>query len=443
MKNSLKFKLVALVGRPGYTLPYSFARESIGGSQMSDQALNYSESDRIPKSQNLWWSAVVLAVIGIGLSLYSVKHHLELRANGHTDAFCNISAQINCDVVASSKYAELFGIPVGVFGAGYFLAMAFLAATTALGHKTRKEHEAAWLILAGAGVVASLVFGGISLGVLNAVCIVCIATYVVTLLQAAVAYVISRDGDQRSFQTKTIGNGLTSAAVAMAIVIVAFNFLRPSAELPKELQDVAGKHDHLAESSMTLSPNKVDIQINRTPYSGAGEDYRVGSDDAKVVIVEFADYQCPACSAARKTFEDLHKEVGDRVLFVFKNFPLSNKCNGSMQSDMHPYSCDIARLARCAGQYGKFWEYHKLAFDEQSRASLEQAKVWGQKVGLTEAQITQCLNSADILAKLRDDADVGTRAGVDGTPAVYINGRKYTGERTVQALRSAIEGISN
>ncbi len=412
---------------------------------MSNQTHDLSESSNnaaIPKSQNLWWIAVILAVIGIGLSAYSVKHHLELRSNGHTEAFCNISTTVNCDVVASSKYAEIFGIPMGVFGAGYFLAMLMLSLTTAIGHKTRKEHEAAWFVLSGVGLLTSMILGGISLGLLNAVCIVCIATYVVTLLQAGLAFALSRDGDRRDFQTKTVGNGLTSAAVAVAVAVVAFNFLRPAAQLPKELQDVAGKHDHLAESAAPLSPNKADIQINRTAYSGAGEDYRVGSDDAKVVVVEFADYQCPACGAARKTFEELHKEMGDKILFVFKNFPLSNKCNATMQSDMHPFSCEIATLARCAGQYGKFWEYHKLAFDEQARASASQAKAWGEKVGLTEAQMTQCLSSPDILAKLRDDADVGNRAGVDGTPAVYINGRKYNGERTVPALRAAIESVS-
>lgn len=395
-----------------------------------------------PKSQSLWWAAVLVALIGFALSLYSVVHHLELRANGHTDAFCNISATVNCDAVASSKYSEVFGIPVGVYGAGYFLGMMFLAATTALGHKSRREHEGTWFLMAGAGVVSSIVFASISLGVLKAVCIVCIATYVTTLIQAILAFMLYRDGDTRSFETKAIGNGLTSAAVALAIAVVAFNFIRPSAELPKELQDVAGKHDAQTPSaSLSLMSKVNEIPINRTQYSGAGEDFRLGNDDAKIVVVEFADYQCPACAGARKTFEDLHRELGDRILFVFKNFPLSNKCNPTMTSDMHPYSCDISRLARCSGQYGKFWDYHKLAFEEQSRASLDVAKEWGRKVGLTDAQMTTCLASPDILAKLRDDADLGQRIGVDGTPSVFINGRKYNGDRTVAAIRAAIDSL--
>lgn len=410
---------------------------------MSDQTRNFEEEPVLatPKSQGLWWAAVGVALIGLIISLYSVSHHMELRANGHTDAFCNISATVNCDLVASSKYSEVFGIPVGVYGAGYFLAMMFLAGTTALGHKSRREHEGTWFLLAGAGVVASIAFGVISLGILKAVCVVCIATYVTTIVQAVIAFVLSRDGDKRSFESKSVGNGLTSAAVALAIVVVAFNFIKPAAQLPKELQDLPGKNDSQATAPSTLLPKQNDIPINRTQYSGAGEDYRLGSDDAKVVVVEFADYQCPACGAARKVFDDLHKELGDKVLFVFKNFPLSNKCNASMQSDMHPFSCDIARLARCAGQYGKFWEYHTLAFENQSSASAQTAKEWGRKVGMTDAQMDTCLASADILAKIRDDAELGTKVGVDGTPAVYLNGRKYSGDRTTVAIRAAIESL--
>lgn len=407
---------------------------------MSDSTMSDEIISTTPKSPHLWWAAVGVALIGLVISIYSVTHHIELRANGHTEAFCNISSTVNCDAVAQSKYAEIFGIPVGVFGAGYFLAMMFLAGTTALGHKSRRENEGAWFILAGLGVVSSLVLGAISLGIIKAVCIVCLATYAMTIIQAIIAFLLSRDGDHRTFETKAVGNGLTSAAVAVAIAVVVFNFARPSAELPKEMQDIPGKNDMNA-NSLTLLPKVNEITINRTPYSGAGEDYRVGNDDAKVVVVEFADYQCPACGAARQVFEDLHKQLGDRVLFVFKNFPLSNKCNGAMQSDMHPHSCDIARLARCAGQYGKFWEYHKLAFDEQNRASLDAAKEWGRKVGMTDVQMQTCLASPDILAKLRDDGDLGNRIGVDGTPAVYLNGRKYTGERTVTAIRAAIDSL--
>ncbi|MCX6125633.1 MAG: thioredoxin domain-containing protein [Proteobacteria bacterium] len=388
---------------------------------MSDSAV--SETN-VPKSKGLWIAAAFVAVVGLGLSIYSVVHHLELRANGHTDAICNVNSQINCDAL----------------GAGYFLAMIFLAVTTAQGHKTRREHEPAWFLLVAAGVLVSIGLGIISLGVIGKVCLICIGTYVCTLVQGGLAYALYRDGDKRQFEVKLMGNGLTTAAVALALAVVGFNFAKPSAELPVELQDVAGKHDAAAKSTLLL-PIVKEIPINRTAYSGTGEDYRLGSDEAKVTVVEFADYQCPACADAKKTIDELHQAMGDKILIVFKNYPLSNKCNANVQSDMHPFSCDIARLARCAGQYGKFWEYHRKAFDEQKSASLEKAKEWGKSVGLTEAQMQACLSSADILTKLQDDVNIGNTSGLDGTPTIFINGRKYLGGRTVSELRSAIESL--
>jgi protein-disulfide isomerase/uncharacterized membrane protein len=408
------------------------------------------------KHRNLWTAAIVVAVLGAIISGYSIKHHLELRAAGHTSAFCNVNATINCDAVASSSYSEIAGVPVGVFGLGYFLAMAVLAFTVMTNHKSKAEHGPAWFVLSGAGVLASVVLGGISIGVVKAVCMVCFATYLVTFVQFGLAASIwkqlkaaaGNDGeDFPVMSSKNLTNGLSTAGVVLAVAVVGFNFLRPAAELPKELQDTAGKHDQLAKHSgagalgMNLLPTVNEIPINRTPYSGVGEDYRLGNDEAKVTLVEFADYQCPACRDAKETVDNIHKIYGNRILVVFKNYPLSNKCNASVQSNMHPYSCDIATLARCAGQYGKFWEFHRLAFENQTTASTDAAKGWGKQVGLTDAQMAACMGSSDIQAKLRDDVGLANKAGLDGTPTIYINGRKFVGDRTVEGLRATIDGL--
>jgi protein-disulfide isomerase len=239
---------------------------------------------------------------------------------------------------------------------------------------------------------------------------------------------------------KTLGGGLSTAAIAVALAILGFNMLKPTATLPPELQDLPGKRD-ITQGLPQFTPNAVDILINKNPYSGMGEDFRKGSDDAKIVIVEFADYMCPACGQTAPILEEVHKQLGDRALLVFKNYPLSNQCNVAVQSDMHPYSCDIAKLARCAGSIGKFWDYHLMAFEHQSKASKQTARDWGRKVGLSDQQMDGCLASQDITAKIRDDVDVGNKVGVNSTPTIFINGRKYLGERSASAIRAAIESL--
>lgn len=391
--------------------------------------------------KNTWMVAIGLAVVGIATSLYSIKHHLELRIQGHTEANCNINSTINCDAVAASKYSEVFGIPLGVWGLGYFLAMGLLALTIMTNHKSKREHEPAWFALTAIGILSSIALASISLGVLGTVCIVCVLIYALTLGQAGIAWKLwatSRKGI--SFAPRTVIGGLSTAAIVVGITIVGFNYLRPEAKLPAELQDLPGKYDRPA-APPTLSPTAQDIPINKTAYSGFGEDYRRGPDDAKIVIVEFADYMCPACGQTAPVLEDLHRQLGSRAMIVFKNFPLSNQCNSGVQGDMHPYSCDIAKLARCAGARGKFWDYHLLAMSEQSKASKEKAREWGKKTGMTDQEMDQCLASNDVLAKIRDDIELANKLGVNSTPTIYINGKKYFGERTAPAMRAVIESM--
>ena len=406
---------------------------------MTDSQNLEADTQNSSKTSSSWWIALCLAATGLGLSIYSVLHHLALRANGHTDAVCNINSVISCDAVAASKYSEVFGLPLGVFGAGYFLGLFFLAGTVAIGHKSRREHEPAWFVLAAIGVVTSLILGSISLGVMGVVCLVCIGVYLVTIAQAGLAWNLWKKSTDKDLSFKNMGSGLTSAIIALGLTVAVFNMTKPAAELPKELQDLPGKTD--ANGPVALLPSTVEIPINRNPYSGLGEDYRTGSDDAKVVVVEFADYQCPACGQTRGVLEDLQKEMGSRIQVVFKNYPLSNQCNSGVQADMHKYSCNIVKLARCAGRYGKFWDFHRKAFDEQAKASDDQMRVWAKEVGLNDSQISECLKSADILAKIKDDADLGNKLLINATPTIFINGHKYLGDRTVASLRSAIDSL--
>ena len=393
------------------------------------------------KNRHLWTSALVVSLAGIVTSLYSVNHHMELKRNGHTEAACNINSAINCDLVAASKYSEIFGIPLGVWGLGYFLASTILVGTIIAGHKSSKEHEPVWFALSALGILSSIGLAGISMGVLGVLCLVCITIYCLTLVQGAIAWRLW--GSRKvhlNWSLKTLGGGFSTAAIAVAVAILSFNALKPTPSLPPELQDLPGKHD-ITQGLPQLAPNAVEITVNKTAYSGMGEDFRKGPDDAKIVIVEFADYMCPACGQAAPVMEEVHKQLGSRALFIFKNYPLSNQCNVAVQSDMHPYSCDIAKLARCAGSVGEFWDYHLMAFENQSKASKETAREWGKKVGLTDQQMDLCLASSDLLAKIRDDVDVGNKVGVTSTPTIFINGRKYLGERSPSAIRAAIESM--
>ena len=385
--------------------------------------------------------AMLLAIAGIGLSLYSTMHHLEVHATGQTSAACNISTKFNCDEVALSKYSEVAGIPLGVLGLGYFTALLVLLGAAWAGIKSAADHLHAYAILVGIGVLTSVGLGGIAIALIGTYCLVCMAIYAVTLGQLALLFAGRRSLIPAGITFKSIGNGGTSALIAVAAVIGLFNVVKP-AHLP-EVLDLPQTAENLAKAQPVMAPKAQDIPVSKSAYSGLGEDFRKGGDQAKVVVVEFADFQCPACGGLARNLHQLHEEFGDRVLFVFRNYPLDNSCNSSIPGKMHEYSCKAAVLARCAGSYGKFWQYHDQLFDHQQDINDAKLKQWALAIGLKSEQIETCLNSKDIVAKVKDDVALGNRLAIDSTPTVFINGVKVVSGNGLEQLRNQIANLLN
>ncbi len=380
--------------------------------------------------------SLVIALIGIGLSIYSTMHHLEVKATGKTDAACNINDKFSCDEVALSQYSEISGVPLGIFGLGYFAAAAILLLVGLRGGKAGKEHLQGYAAMVVIGVITSVVLGSLSTS-LGIYCITCIGVYVLTALQAG-TLAISRKNIPDGFSAKNVLSGGTTALISVAAVVLIFNFSK--SYLTPSPSSAAIKPD---ANLPVLSATAEEIPIAKSAYSGLGEDYRKGNDNAKVVITEFADMQCPACASVSQTLSTIAKEYGDRILIVFKNYPLDSSCNTSVQARIHEQACSAAILARCAGQYGKFWQYHDIAFQRQSSMTAAKLREWGTEVGLNEEQMTTCLNSKDMKDKLSEDIALGNKLGVDSTPTLFINGRKLLGGRSISDLKSEIDQLLN
>ena len=397
---------------------------------------------RVEALKNFYYFGLFFAALGILFSSYSLFHHLKVKAlGGETDAFCNINASVSCDKVANSIYSEISGIPLGVLGIGFFLSLFISYMTGVFGKKASSENMNAASVLVYLGAVLSVVLGIISITKVGSICIACIAIYLTCLaLVANFLYAKRAIAAVYPFNLKSSVRGLINAAVVVASCIAIYYFAKPEHALPDKMLDLPGRQTDFSKK-LKREEKVYDLSISRSEYAGFGEDFRKGSDQAKVTIVEFADYQCPGCATMATVFESINQEFGDKISFVFKNYPLDIKCNSTMKNAMHPFACDIAKMARCAGRYGNFWKFHHLAFEKQAEASLENTKLWGKSSGLRNEQIEECLKSPDILAKIQDDISVADRATIDGTPAIYVNGKKYVGGRDFQSLKQFIQSL--
>ncbi len=155
-----------------------------------------------------------------------------------------------------------------------------------------------------------------------------------------------------------------------------------------------------------------------------------GKAGSKVVVVEFADFQCPYCSKAGDNVKELVTKYGDRVEFQYRNFPLRQ---------MHPNAQRAGEIAQCAGEQGKFWAVHDTFYANQSSLEEENAKKLAKEAGVDDTKLNECLAAGRGAAQVDEDVAKGELAGIEGTPSFFINGRSYTGNPTVAGLAQALE----
>lgn len=159
----------------------------------------------------------------------------------------------------------------------------------------------------------------------------------------------------------------------------------------------------------------------------------VGPADAKATLVEFGDFQCPACASAHPGLEQLISEYGDKLRFVFRHYPLAIHANGQLAS----------RAAEAAAMQGKFWEMHDLLYERQNEWAF-QLKPEGtfvkfaKELGLNEEQFKQDLTNPAGAERIAQDMGDGDALGVDATPTFYLNGEKL-GSVSADALRAKID----
>jgi protein-disulfide isomerase len=170
------------------------------------------------------------------------------------------------------------------------------------------------------------------------------------------------------------------------------------------------------------------LEPPRLKVADAGRPSR-GPAHAPVEIIEFSDFQCPFCLRAHPTVAQVLSTYGDRVRFVYRHYPLPN----------HPNARPAAEAAACAGEQGKFWEYHDRLFDNQSKLGEADLKQHAAALALDTAKFDACVDTHKYKGDVDADVAAGEEAGVSGTPAFFINGRQLSGAQPFEAFKRVID----
>ena len=154
-----------------------------------------------------------------------------------------------------------------------------------------------------------------------------------------------------------------------------------------------------------------------------------GPTNAPVTIVEFSDFQCPYCGREYPVIERLMKEYDGKLRLVFRHYPL----------DFHPFAQKAAEAGACAQDQGKFWELHDKMFSNQGKLAVADLKGYAKSLGMDATKFDKCLDSGEKKALVDDDLKAGSAAGVNGTPAFFINGIFVNGAQPYEHMKQAVD----
>ena len=155
-----------------------------------------------------------------------------------------------------------------------------------------------------------------------------------------------------------------------------------------------------------------------------------GPATAPVTIVEFSDFECPFCGRFYPTLKAVEKIYLNRVRIVYRQFPLRK---------MHPNAQKAAEASLCAGEQGRFWEMHDSLFEDQEHLTVDALKARAVALKLDTAAFGACLDSGKQAAAIDKDIAEGAKAGVTGTPTIFINGRMMVGSKPFAEIQAVIE----
>jgi protein-disulfide isomerase len=160
-------------------------------------------------------------------------------------------------------------------------------------------------------------------------------------------------------------------------------------------------------------------------------DHAQGPPDAPVTLVEYGDYECPSCGMAYPIVEALQARFGDRMRFVFRNFPLA---------ELHPHAQHAAEAAEAAGAQGAFWPMHDRLFEHQKQLDDAHLRGYALAESLDADRFTADLSGHAYADRVREDVMSGVRSGVHGTPTFFVNGERHDGSWDAEHLAAAIDG---
>ncbi len=387
-----------------------------------------------------FYLALIATFAAMATHFYLSNHYFELHLGlSSGSAVCNLSKTFNCDAVAASKYSTLFGIPIALFGMATQLVLLMLTLSFGLGLTADKERIGRYTFFLSLFVaVTSVVMGSISMIFLGTYCLFCMVAY---LLSFTHLYAIWSMQNKPPFAH--LSNDLIKAVtefkwVGISVVaIIPLTFLFNGMFL-----------DHFGGSLLKDTVESSFIGWQGAQQNTFTEEGLVkGPSDARMTIVEFADFLCPHCKHAApslKVFADSHPNI--RV--IFKAFPLDGNCNASAEMPKGDGTrCLLAKTVFCAEKVAnKGWAVYEEVFERQEEfhgagTASDLVKALVEKHGIDLGAMESCRNSEEVHKTILNQSQEGLKAAIEGTPSIFVNGRFLSRGHLLPVLQRVYDSL--
>jgi len=381
------------------------------------------------------------ALLGLAASGASAYTHYQLVNDPTHLSFCDVSETVSCSQAYMSRFGSVRGVPVALAGLFWFGLVTLLVAGARRGPTAFRENVASYVFtLSTVGLAVILYLAYASFFLLKAVCLMCLTTYVAViglfLVSGAAASQPLRTLPRRL--AADIGTLVRSpGALSVAAVFVAVASLAVL-QFPREGIVSAAE----AAGQPVDTPPLTDGQrseFERWYLSLPHANLPVDPEGAKVLVVKFTDYQCPACAQTYLAYKPIEAKYAashpGEVRFVSLDYPINPACNPSVNNLLHVAACDAAVAVRLAREHGKGEAMEDWLANNHATLSPASVKDAVRTVGgVTDFDERY----ASVIESIKTDAALGGLNNVHSTPTFFINGTMVAGGLPPQFFDQAI-----
>jgi protein-disulfide isomerase/uncharacterized membrane protein len=390
----------------------------------------------------------ILCLVGAALAIHlAVIHYGVWFGNLSLGAVCG-AAGGDCGGVVASRFGQLLGVPVAIWGLAFYVVAGTLAlALVLLRREETPPFARALLWISAVALAFDAYLGWVMWARLETMCPLCIATYAVNLLILVIVALERRGarGDDAwrllspdlrvladplhpSYHREALKLVLAGgAAAALMVVFLGSLAIRTVAARGEEAQ-MRRLVEHLPGAESIFVPTQ-------------GRPAR-GPATAPVTIVVFSDFLCDRCREASQYLEVVAANHRRDVRVVYRQLPGEIACNPNALTSPHPGACRLAAAAECAHLQNRFWEFHDAVFRNTAKISPERIPSYLSRAGIDRDRYQASLADSAWAAQVRGDVALAQSLGVNVTPTLFINGRAIVGALKPRMLEEAIRVIA-